>query len=269
MFEIAQVERMSGFDLARRIIEIYNSENATVSEYKWLVAKSKDDYAKHILNKTLSSRQVNYMRAYDIDDVILDEAGELAEALNILSEIEKEQQLRTTTKIKQATDDFINSEELRKLAGLDQINEITDESAKEVIMQILNSYGKDVDLETECRNYFPRLSDKEVDYYLKGYKKPELKLVKNEAEYQGRKVKLNKPTRGDVKKFKVYVKDPKTGNVKKVNFGHGGTSAKKAGQKTMKIKKSNPARRKSFRARHNCDNPGPKTKARYWSCRAW
>ena len=90
-----------------------------------------------------------------------------------------------------------------------------------------------------------------------------------EAEYQGRTVKLNKPTRGDVKKFKVYVKDPKTGNVKKVNFGHGGTSAKKAGQKTMKIKKSNPERRRSFRARHNCKNPGPKTKARYWSCRAW
>jgi len=91
----------------------------------------------------------------------------------------------------------------------------------------------------------------------------------DEAEYQGRKVKLGKPTRGDTKKFKVYVKDPKTGNVKKVNFGHGGTSAKKAGQKTMSIKKSNPARRKSFRARHNCDNPGPRTKARYWSCRAW
>jgi hypothetical protein len=160
-------------------------------------------------------------------------------------------------------------EELRKLAGLDQINEITDESAKEVIMQILNSYGKDADLETEFKNYFPRLSDDEVDHYLKGYKKPDLKLVKNEAEYQGRKVKLGKPTRGDTKKFKVYVKDPKTGNVKKVNFGHGGTSAKKAGQKTMKIKKSNPARRKSFRARHNCDNPGPRTKARYWSCRAW
>jgi hypothetical protein len=91
----------------------------------------------------------------------------------------------------------------------------------------------------------------------------------DEAEYQGRKVKLNKPTRGDVKKFKVYVKDPKTGNIKKVNFGHGGSSAKKAGQKTMKIRKSNPKARKSFRARHNCDNPGPKTKARYWSCRKW
>jgi len=79
-----------------------------------------------------------------------------------------------------------------------------------------------------------------------------------EAEYQGRTVKLNKPMRGDVKKFKVYVKNPK-GNVVKVNFG----------DPTMRIKKSNPARRRSFRARHNCDNPGPKTKARYWSCRKW
>ena len=87
-----------------------------------------------------------------------------------------------------------------------------------------------------------------------------------EAEYQGRKVQLNKPMQGDVKKFKVYVKDPKTGNVKKVNFGHGGSSVK---GKSMSIKKSNPKRRKSFRARHNCDNPGPKTKARYWSCRKW
>lgn len=80
-----------------------------------------------------------------------------------------------------------------------------------------------------------------------------------EAEYRGRKVALNKPMRGDVKKFKVYVKDTKTGNVKKVNFG----------DPNMRIKKSNPARRRSFRARHNCANPGPKTKARYWSCRKW
>jgi hypothetical protein len=80
----------------------------------------------------------------------------------------------------------------------------------------------------------------------------------NEAEYQGRKVELNKPMQGDVKKFKVYVKNPK-GNVVKVNFG----------EKGAKIKKNNPERRKSFRARHNCDNPGPKHKARYWSCRKW
>jgi hypothetical protein len=96
-----------------------------------------------------------------------------------------------------------------------------------------------------------------------------IKSELTEAEYRGRKVTLNKPMRGDVKKFKVYVRDPKTGNIKKVNFGHGGTSAKKAGQKTMRIRKSNPKARKSFRARHNCDNPGPKTKARYWSCKKW
>ena len=90
-----------------------------------------------------------------------------------------------------------------------------------------------------------------------------------EAKYQGRTVPLNKPMRGDVKKFKVYVKNPKTGNVKKVNFGHGGTSAKKLGQKTMKIRKSNPKARKSFRARHKCDTAKDKTTARYWSCRKW
>jgi len=86
-----------------------------------------------------------------------------------------------------------------------------------------------------------------------------------EAEYQGRKVSLGKRMQGDVKKFKVYVKNPK-GKVVKVNFGFGGSSAK---GKRMTIKKNNPARRKNFRARHNCDNPGPRTKARYWSCRAW
>lgn len=79
-----------------------------------------------------------------------------------------------------------------------------------------------------------------------------------EAKYQGREVPLGKPMAGDVKKSKVYVKGPK-GNVVKVNFG----------DKNMRIKKSNPGRRKNFRARHNCDNPGPRWKARYWSCRAW
>lgn len=108
-------------------------------------------------------------------------------------------------------------------------------------------------------------NSKIYDKCWKGYKKVpgkkrgEAGSCVKEAEYQGRKVTLNKPTRGDVKKFKVYVKDPSTGNVKKVNFG----------DPDMKIKKSNPERRKSFRARHNCDNPGPKTKARYWSCRKW
>ena len=82
--------------------------------------------------------------------------------------------------------------------------------------------------------------------------------VEEAAEYQGRKVTLNKPTKGDVKKSKVYVKNAK-GNVVKVEFG----------DPDMQIQKDIPSRRKSFRARHNCDNPGPKWKARYWSCKAW
>ena len=83
----------------------------------------------------------------------------------------------------------------------------------------------------------------------------------DEAEYQGRKVKLGKPMRGDVGKYKVYVKDKKTGNVKKVNFG----------DKNMEIKRDDPKRRKSFRARHGCGTPkaSDRTKARYWSCRMW
>ena len=82
----------------------------------------------------------------------------------------------------------------------------------------------------------------------------------NEAKYKGKKVTLNKPfyTPGGPKKRSVYVKNEK-GNIVKVNFG----------DPNMKIKKSSPSHRKSFRARHNCENPGPKTKARYWSCRAW
>jgi hypothetical protein len=80
----------------------------------------------------------------------------------------------------------------------------------------------------------------------------------DEAKYHGREVPLGKKMAGDVKKSKVYVRKP-NGNVVKVNFG----------DKKMRIKKSNPARRKSFRARHNCANPGPRHKARYWSCRSW
>jgi hypothetical protein len=82
----------------------------------------------------------------------------------------------------------------------------------------------------------------------------------NEAEYQGRKVKLGKPflTPGGPKKRSVYVKNEK-GNVVKVNFG----------DPNMRIKKNIPARRKSFRARHKCATAKDRTSARYWSCRAW
>lgn len=124
------------------------------------------------------------------------------------------------------------------------------------VSEDINNYEDDYDeLDVE--------DDDEEEFlnYLKNYT-TELKEVNcncvNEAEYQGREVKLGKPMQGDVKKFKVYVKNP-AGNVVKVNFG----------QKGMTIKKDNPGARKSFRARMNCDSPGPRTKARYWSCRKW
>ena len=125
-----------------------------------------------------------------------------------------------------------------------------------IINELLNSNGDNIeeyDVESEQ-------DVKEFVQFMREYNQPLC-----EAEYHGRKVNLGKPMQGDVKKFKVYVKNPK-GKVVKVNFGFGGSSAK---GKRMTIKKNNPKRRKSFRARHNCDNPGPRTKARYWSCRAW
>jgi hypothetical protein len=123
------------------------------------------------------------------------------------------------------------------------------------------------DFETDCVSLESFFFEKKENPCWDGYKPVKGKKAYSEdscekvseAKYQGREVSLNKPMQGDVKKSKVFVKDPSTGNVKKVNFG----------DPNMTIKKSNPERRKSFRARHNCDNPGPKTKARYWSCKAW
>ena len=129
-------------------------------------------------------------------------------------------------------------------------------------------YGKSMKeyYEIGTDNYVNYLKDitpgeeKQADYE-QIVDKPQLNAfgeIDEDAEYQGRKVKLNNPTRGDVKKYKVYVKNEK-GNVVKVEFG----------DPNMEIKRDDPARLKSFRARHNCDNPGPKYKARYWSCKFW
>jgi hypothetical protein len=162
------------------------------------------------------------------------------------------------------------------LEGLrDMIMELEmDDDAKTSALTALDQVADDISME-ESYEPFPEedeMTFEDDDAFYEAFGElgfPEDENELFDAEYRGRKVPLNKPMRGDVKKFKVYVKDPKTGNVKKVNFGHGGSSARKAGQKTMKIRKSNPKARKSFRARHNCANPGPKTKARYWSCRKW
>lgn len=113
------------------------------------------------------------------------------------------------------------------------------------------SAAKKINAMDEVDSYCPHCL---AEYIIENYNKI------NEAEYQGRKVSLGKPflTPGGPKKRSVYVKNEK-GNVIKVNFG----------DPNMRIKKSNPKRRKSYRARHHCENPGPRTKANYWSCKAW
>ena len=141
----------------------------------------------------------------------------------------------------------------REILGLDQ-NEIDESGLQAYLgkkkygekgMQALQKAGREgasKEKMAKIRAQHDKLDEVEID----------------EAKYQGREVPLGKKMQGDVKKSKVYVRKP-NGKVVKVNFG----------DKNMRIKKSNPGRRKNFRARHNCKNPGPRWKARYWSCRSW
>jgi hypothetical protein len=147
-----------------------------------------------------------------------------------------------------------------------------DHSEQKLIAKLIRSAPKTSELEKYLRDSQfeaaqAKTDDKLRQYYadLKAKKQAEKDKQQgvaegdvDEAKYQGREVPLGKKMAGDVKKSKVYVRKP-NGNIVKVNFG----------DKKMRIKKSNPARRKSFRARHNCANPGPRHKARYWSCRSW
>ena len=137
------------------------------------------------------------------------------------------------------TDILESTEDGILLAATDKIITVLDEWQQ--LVDPLEDLNEDVTLET--MGYGGSMGEDDMD----------------EAKYHGREVPLGKPMAGDVKKSKVYVKDPSTGNIKKVNFG----------DPNMRIKKSIPGRRKSFRARHHCENPGSRLKARYWSCRAW
>jgi hypothetical protein len=128
--------------------------------------------------------------------------------------------------------------------------------------QDVNDIGADLTEEYDVES--------EEDYegfimFMKEYARQLTESKLTEAEYHGRKVQLGKIMQGDIKKFKVYVKNGK-GKVVKVNFGFGGKSAK---GKRMVIKAKNPKRRAAYRARHNCSNPGPRWKANYWSCKKW
>ena len=138
----------------------------------------------------------------------------------------------------------------------------TIEPSNKYAYQDVNDIGADLTEEYDVEN--------EEDYegfimFMKEYSRQLSESKLTEAEYRGRKVQLGKIMQGDIKKFKVYVKNAK-GKVVKVNFGFGGKSAK---GKRMVIKAKNPKRRAAYRARHNCDNPGPRWKANYWSCKKW
>jgi hypothetical protein len=137
--------------------------------------------------------------------------------------------------------------------GTEGYNKLIDECRELYENEDLDLFGDDIDLIYEDELGTVEDSDIIFDETLM------------EAEYQGRKVQLGKIMQGDIKKFKVYVKND-SGKVVKVNFGFGGKSAK---GKRMVIKKNNPARRKSFRARMKCDSPGPRWKPRYWACKTW
>ena len=119
-----------------------------------------------------------------------------------------------------------------------------------------------INLNDSCGNEIVEIFEENTTFgFVDNNEGQEVNLVEDKIEiYEDskKKVKLNKIMRGDVKKYKVYVKNDK-GNVVKVNFG----------DPNMEIKRDNPARRKNFRARHNCDNPGPRWKARYWACKTW
>ena len=120
------------------------------------------------------------------------------------------------------------------------------------IFKLIIQEGIQLEMAGELEDYELNMEAIEEEYY---------GSIISEAEYRGREVPLGKPMRGDVKKYKVYVKDKKTGNVKKVNFG----------DPKAEIKRDDPERRKNFRARHGCGTKraSDRTKAAYWSCRMW
>jgi hypothetical protein len=141
----------------------------------------------------------------------------------------------------------------------------TIEPMNKLAYQDVNDIG--ADLTEEIDEYDVESEDDYEGFimFMKEYSKQLTESKLTEAEYRGRKVQLGKIMQGDIKKFKVYVKNGK-GKTVKVNFGFGGKSAK---GKRMVIKAKNPKRRAAYRARHNCSNPGPRWKANYWSCKKW
>lgn len=188
-------------------------------------------------------------RMAEVDMLLQDIAAGTADIIQVLSDPQDAVERYASDKLKEMFDNVASDHNLNPETDTEKIIEL-------VQNRLGNDYGIEyTDDKYDVDSQEPYDDAERADDFDDSWDDPR---DINEAEYQGRKVPLGKPMAGDVKKSKVYVRGPK-GNVVKVNFG----------DKKMKIKKSNPKRRKSFRARHNCDNPGPRWKARYWSCRAW
>jgi hypothetical protein len=220
-----------------------------VSKGKTLVGKQKVE--RIILQNPANPKGVKYylyQRNGNVTMAIGDMAAtieDMHESINEAKEPEVITQLRKIVKDKQ--NDSIKDTKSGKKVRVDM-------NSANLMVQVYDALKKQSNKDKFVKSGIVNMGH--MAYKL--MKKENTSEVIEEAEYQGRKVELSKIMQGDVKKFKVYVKNDK-GNVVKVNFG----------QKGMSIKKSNPGARKSFRARMNCDNPGPRWKARYWSCRKW
>jgi hypothetical protein len=237
-----QIQDRFGLELGDFLIEM-NIVNLTQDGF----VLEADEYAYNYLNKLgyLDKEKINEAeiitegptKVVEIED---SETGDLIEV-----EIEYETY--------DGELDFVNTKVLNNPTK--QLNQSELDQAEKELISLLKSRAER-DYDDYDRNDYQ--SSREKEYYSKFPMHYAGLKDTLEAKYQGREVPLGKPMQGDVKKSKVYVKGPK-GNVVKVNFG----------DPNMRIKKSNPKRRKSFRARHNCANPGPRWKARYWSCRAW
>ena len=252
--------------LSNAFLKYYgNQEKLDYAFDKWLGSVHK--IKEGPFDITFKIKDINIKNNAKIYEVILDESSTFT-AYNKNNEGD-------TFKIEDIADEFIhptygklNSDDVYEIMYeiKDGIRDYIVDKSFEKFLKGQNQYGIH---RIEIEDFAKENSLKEsniIEYYVETQE--ELKELMDmileqrdlisEAEYRGRDVKLGKIMQGDVKKFKVYVKNEK-GNVVKVNFG----------QRGMNIKKNNPKRRKSFRARHNCDNPGPRWKARYWACRTW
>ena len=263
--------QMGNSPIAESMIEIRNILN----RIDGVNAPVQEDAGEKIANMAQNMTKDQFMSHADELGLTPEEAAEHYEKMQGGAHVQEDLDYRSEDILNKAGFDPADIDTYMKVfndhgdtSDLEQMNMKEKVGLAEVMSIVLASHG----IQNESYQPFPEgdefniEDDEDFEEVLGPLGFPEDETELFDAEYRGRKVPLNKPMRGDVKKFKVYVKDPKTGNVKKVNFGHGGTSAKR---KTMRIRKSNPKARKSFRARHNCANPGPKTKARYWSCRKW